>query len=174
MKWRLLNTIANEEQPGCRVASTCGSALPAGVSCKVSITFTPSGKNGRRAGLAISTPDPASPDAVGLHGIGTFVSFSPSIPTFGNVKVGTSSPQSVTLTNNGGAQLNFTGITIIGANAGDFSETNTCGTSIAANASCTLTVTFKPTAIGARTANLKISDDGGGTPQRVYLRGTGT
>jgi len=154
--------------------NTCGSALPAGASCRVSITFTPSATNGRRAGLAISTRDPASPDAVGLHGIGTFVSFSPSIPTFGNVKVGTSSPLSITLTNNGGAQLNFTGITIIGANAGDFSETNTCGTSIAANASCTLTVTFKPTAIGARTANLKISDDGGGTPQRVYLRGTGT
>ena len=155
--------------------NTCGSALPAGASCRVSITFTPSGKNGRRAGLAISTPDPASPDAVGLHGIGTFVSFSPSMPTFGNVEVGTSSPpQSITLTNNGGTQLNFTGITIIGTNAGDFSETNTCGTSIAATASCTLTVTFKPTATGARTGYLSISDDGGGSPQRVYLRGTGT
>lgn len=155
--------------------NTCGSAIPAGASCRVSITFTPSTKNGRRAGLAISTPDPASPDAVGLHGIGTLVSLSTSRLTFGNVGVGTNSPpQSVTLTNDGSTPLNFSGITVIGTNAGDFSETNTCGTSIAANTSCTLTVTFKPTATGTRTGYLSISNDGGGSPRRVYLKGTGT
>jgi hypothetical protein len=155
--------------------NTCGSAIPAGASCRVSITFTPSTKNGRRAGLAISTPDPASPDAVGLHGIGTLVSLSTSRLTFGNVGVGTNSPpQSVTLTNDGSTPLNFSGITVIGTNAGDFSETNTCGTSIAANTSCTLTVTFKPTATGTRTGYLSISNDGGGSPRSVYLKGTGT
>jgi Beta-propeller repeat/Abnormal spindle-like microcephaly-assoc'd, ASPM-SPD-2-Hydin len=155
--------------------NTCSSTLPAGTSCRVSITFTPSAKDGRRAGLAISTPDPASPDAVGLHGIGTFISLSTTKLTFGNVGAGTSSPpQSVTLTNNGSTLLNFTGITIIGTNAEDFSETTTCGTSLAAKASCTLTVTFKPTATGTRTGYLTISHDAGGSPRRVYLKGTGT
>ena len=155
--------------------NTCGSALATGASCRVTITFTPSVKNLRQAGLGISTPDPASPDAVLLNGGGTVVSLSTSKLTFGHLAVGTTSPpQSVTLTNIGSTQLNFTGITITGTNAGDFSETNTCGTSIAAKASCTLTVRFKPTATGTRKASLSVSDDGGASPQRVYLTGTGT
>jgi hypothetical protein len=35
-------------------------------------------------------------------------------------------------------------------------------------------VKFKPTATGMRTAAVSISDDGGGSPQKVYLAGTGT
>jgi beta-propeller repeat-containing protein/centrosomal CEP192-like protein len=155
--------------------NTCGSALAAGTNCRVTITFTPSAKNGRQAGLGISTPDPASPDAVGLHGIGTLVSLSTLRLSFGHLAVGTTSPpQSVTLTNTGNTQLNFTGIAITGTNAKDFSQTNNCGTSIAAKASCAVTVRFKPTATGTRIGLLSISDDGGGSPQRAWLRGTGT
>ncbi len=155
--------------------NTCGSALAAGASCRVAVTFTPSAKNLRQAGLGISTPDPASPDAVLLNGGGTLVSLSTSKLTFGLLAVGTTSPpQSVTLTNIGSTQLNFTGITITGTNAKDFSQTNNCGTSIAAKASCAITVRFKPTATGTRKASLSISDDGGGSPQKVYLTGTGT
>jgi Beta-propeller repeat len=155
--------------------NTCGSALAAGASCTVAVTFTPSAKNLRQAGLGISTPDPASPDAVLLNGGGTVVSLSTSKLTFGLLAVGTTSPpQSVTLTNIGSTQLNFTGITITGTNAKDFLQTNNCGTSIAAKASCAITVRFKATATGTRKASLSISDDGGGSPQKVYLTGTGT
>jgi len=155
--------------------NNCGSALAAGASCKVTITFTPSAKNARQAGLGISTPDPASPDAVRLNGGGTLVSLSTSKLTFGHLAVGTTSPaQSVTLTNIGSTQLNFTGITITGTNATDFSQTNTCGTSIAGGANCGITVTFKPTATGTRKAVVSISDDGGSSPQKVFLTGTGT
>jgi Beta-propeller repeat/Abnormal spindle-like microcephaly-assoc'd, ASPM-SPD-2-Hydin len=155
--------------------NTCGTALAAGASCKVAVTFTPSAKAFRRAGLGISTPDPASPDAVGLYGGGTVVSLSTSNLTFGHVAVGTTSPpQSVTLTNIGSTPLNFTGITITGMNITDFSQTNNCGTSIAAKASCAITVKFKPTATGKRTGAVTISDDGGASPQKVYLAGTGT
>jgi hypothetical protein len=80
----------------------------------------------------------------------------------------------VTVTNVGDTQLNFTSITITGTKAGDFSQTNTCGASITAGASCIVTVTFKPTAKGSRSAVLRISDDGGGSPQTVNLTGTGT
>jgi len=58
--------------------------------------------------------------------------------------------------------------------ASDFAETNTCSTSVAAGASCFITVTFKPLAAGARTAAVSVSDNGGGSPQKVTLAGTRT
>jgi hypothetical protein len=155
--------------------NTCGSSLAAGASCTVSVTFTPTDKNLRQAVLGISDSDPASPQAIPLGGIGTVVSLSKKKLSFGNQLVGTTSgPQKVTLTNVGGTPLNFTGITITGTNAGDFSQTNTCGTSIAGGDTCTISVTFTPSAQGRRNATLSISDDGGGSPQKVMLTGTGT
>src|SRR5205823_4019149 len=155
--------------------NSCGSTLAANASCTISATFTPTAKGLRKAGLAISSSDPASPDAVPLTGTGTVVSLSTKKLLFGDQHVGTTSvPQKVTLTNVGGTQLNFTGISITGVNAGDFSQANTCGTSIAAKASCMISVTFKPTATGTREAYVSIGDDGGGSPQHVHLTGKGT
>lgn len=155
--------------------NTCGSSLPAGASCSVSVTFTPTGKRKRPAMLGISDSDPASPQGAALSGTGTVVSLSKTTLSFGKRPVGTTSaPQNVILTNVGSTQLNFTGITITGTNAGDYSQSNTCGTSIAARANCTITVTFTPTATGKRKAAVSISDDGGGSPQEIQLTGTGT
>jgi hypothetical protein len=156
-------------------SNNCGNSIAAGASCTISVTFRPTVKNQRRAELGISGSDPASPQAIPLSGTGTVVSLSETTLSFGDQPVGTTSAsQSVTLKNLGSTQLNFTGISITGTNAGDFSEANSCGTSIAGGASCTIMVTFKPTAIGTRGAAVSISDDGGGSPQRVHLTGTGT
>jgi hypothetical protein len=155
--------------------NTCGATLAPSASCTISVTFTPTAKNFRNAELAVSDSDPASPQAVALSGTGTFVSLSAKSLGFGKAPVGTTSPpKTVTLTNVGSTQLNFTAISITGTNAGDFSQTNTCGTSIAGGASCVVTVTFKPTVISMRTAAVSIYDDGGGSPQKVSLTGTGT
>jgi hypothetical protein len=125
--------------------------------------------------MVISDSDPGSPQTVSVIGTGTVVSLSPTRLSFAGQAVGaTSSPQEITLTNVGGTQLAVFGISITGTNGGDFSETNTCGTGIAAKASCTITVTFKPTATGTRKAAVTISDDGGGSPQKVNLTGMGT
>jgi hypothetical protein len=72
--------------------------------------------------------------------------------------------------------VNFTGtvISITGTDEGDFAESNNCGSSVASGASCTIKVTFTPLAQGRRTADVSISDDGGGSPQTVPLTGTGT
>jgi hypothetical protein len=60
------------------------------------------------------------------------------------------------------------------ADAGDFTETNTCGKSVASGASCFIKVTFKPLMKGKRTADISIYDSGGGSPQRAMLIGIGT
>ena len=75
-----------------------------------------------------------------------------------------SSPQAVTLTNSGGTTLNITGIALTGANPSNFAQTNTCGSSAAAAANCTISVTFTPSANGSRTAAVSISDNASGNP----------
>ena len=90
--------------------------------------------------------------------------------TFGGQLVGsTSAPQSVTLTNTGASVMAVASITA----SGDFAETNTCGTSLAVNASCTVSITFKPTTAGAHAETLTITDNSPDSPQVVTLSGTG-
>ena len=98
----------------------------------------------------------------------------PAPLTFGSQAVETTSaPQAVTLTNSGNATLTITSITITGTNSGDFTQTNACGSSLKPNASCTIDVTFTPTATGTRSAQVSISDNASGSPQNVSLTGTG-
>jgi Family of unknown function (DUF6519)/Abnormal spindle-like microcephaly-assoc'd, ASPM-SPD-2-Hydin len=86
--------------------------------------------------------------------------------------VGTSTTQPVTLTNNTTAAITINSITITG-DTGDFTQTNTCGASIAAGGTCTITVTFDPTAVGTRTAQINISESADSTPLGISLTGTG-
>jgi dienelactone hydrolase len=105
--------------------------------------------------------------------VGT-VKLVPASLNFGTVRVGlTSNPQTTTLTNAGGTTLSVTGITITGTDPGDFSPAQTCITSVGAGSSCGITVTFKPTAVGSRSADVSISDDSAGSPQQVSLSGSG-
>ena len=105
---------------------------------------------------------------------GPAVTLSPPSLNFGDQAINTvSTAKQVTLKNTGNSSLTITGKAIIGANAGDYPLTTTCGSSLAANASCTFSVTFKPTASGTRSAALSITDNASGSPQAVGLTGTG-
>jgi hypothetical protein len=93
---------------------------------------------------------------------------------FGSQTEGTTSaPQTVAMTNSGTVALTITGITVTGANTGDFAEKNNCPESLAAGANCTIGVTFKPTATGTRTGAISIADNATGSPQTFTLTGTG-
>ncbi|MFF4723890.1 carbohydrate-binding protein [Streptomyces mirabilis] len=96
---------------------------------------------------------------------------SPGSLTFAGQAVNTTSAaQTVTVTNSGTATASITGITA----GGDFARTSTCGTSLAAGASCTVSVTFRPTASGTRTGNLTLTGNQSNNPTMVALSGTGT
>lgn len=82
----------------------------------------------------------------------------------------TSSPMTVTLTNSGSSALTISSITT----GGNFAQTNTCGSTVPANGSCTISVTFAPTAEGQRQNYLTITDNAPGSPQIITLTGTGT
>ncbi len=101
------------------------------------------------------------------------VTLNPTSLNFGNVQTGASSNQSVTLTNTGTATLQITQINLKN-NAGGFSLTNPCPTSLTVGASCAVSVTFNPTQAGAQSATLSVADNASGSPQSVPLSGTGT
>src|SRR5438552_14938778 len=142
----------------------------------ISVLTTPSllSTGTRIAALSVSDNGVGSPQTVALSGIGTTAKLSPTSLSFGTVEVGTASAaKTVTLTNVGTTTLSIIGIAITGANAGDFAHTHTCGSSLAAGASCAINVKFKPTASGTRTAALSVSDSAAGSPQKVALYGVG-
>jgi hypothetical protein len=92
--------------------------------------------------------------------------------------VGTTSPaKAITLTNLGSTAIHVWNSAVTGTNSGDFSRVNSCPVppaTLAGGASCTISVQFTPAGIGARTAALMISHDGGASPSAVALAGTGT
>jgi uncharacterized repeat protein (TIGR03803 family) len=156
-------------------STTCGSSLPGGKPCQILIAFTPT-KLGKYAGtLTVADSAPNSPQTVPLIGTGVAqVTLSPTSLSFATQAVGTTSaPKVVTLTNNLSTAVTITGITFTGTNPGDYAQTNTCGSSVAAKAKCTISVTFTPHAAGTRTATLNVADDANNSPQRVALTGTG-
>jgi hypothetical protein len=137
-------------------------------NCGVGFTLTDGGSN---AGIFGSTGcnanyTPTFPPY--LPDNGSAISVSPSAVGFGSVATGTSSPtQAVTVTNSGSAAAPVTSITT----TGDFSQTNTCGSSIGAGTSCTVNVRFTPAAVGARSGNLTVV--AAGVTTTVPLSGTG-
>ncbi len=56
---------------------------------------------------------------------------------------------------------------------GDFAQTNTCASSLAAGASCAITVTFTPGTTGLRSGTLTVTDDANTSPQSATMTGTG-
>ena len=155
-------------------AHSCGGSLATGASCTITVTFRPTGSGTRTAAVSITDNASGSPQKVALSGVGTIGKLSPISLSFGSVVIDTtSSAQTGTLTNVGTTTLTITGIAITGTNAGDFAQTHTCGSLLSAGASCSISVTFRPTASGTRTAVLSISDNGGGSPQAVSLSGSG-
>jgi HYDIN/CFA65/VesB family protein/VCBS repeat protein/ASPM-SPD-2-Hydin domain-containing protein len=157
--------------------NNCGTALTAGASCTLSVTFTPTARGARGGVLAIMTDASESPQVVMLSGTGTgpAVSLSAKSIFFNSQVLYTASPAlQVKVTNIGEAALTFTSITP----SGDFalsSGTNPCSTTIAllAGANCSLSISFIPTKTGTRTGQVTLTDNALDSPQVIQLSGQG-
>ncbi|MFB3920470.1 MAG: beta strand repeat-containing protein [Terriglobia bacterium] len=159
-------------------ATPCGplpATLAVSATCTMSVTFTPTATDIRRAGITITDDAPGSPHIVSLSGLGTApaAGFTPAELDFGNQAVGVASAtKTAVLTNTGGAPLVISNITI----SGDFSQINTCGAlpaTIAPNATCTFTITFTPSAPDVRRGAVTVFDNAGGSPHALSLSGFG-
>ena len=160
--------------------NTCGSSLAAGAKCTISVTFAPTAAGARSASVSITDNAANSPQSIPLSGTGVAAAPVASLTPAGGLNFAsqtigtTSAAQAITLANTGNASLSISGITLTGADPGDFSETNTCGSSVAAGAKCTISVTFTPAATGTLTASISVADNAAGSPQTSALQGTGT
>ena len=102
------------------------------------------------------------------------ISLSPSSGAFGNVATGgTGASQTFTLTNTTSVAVNGLSIPKTTTPADFTVLTNNCTATLAANASCTLGVAFTPTATGARSATLTVTDANAADSASTVLNGTG-
>jgi sugar lactone lactonase YvrE len=162
--------------------NTCGSSLAAGSSCTVTVSFT--GTSTGSYSATLTATDNASPttQTVQLTGLVTTGSaaapaatLTPSALNFGSIETGTkSTAQNATLTNTGNAPLTIASVSLTGANSAAFTTTNACASTLAAGASCTISVTFNPASAGTDVATLSVSDNAPGSPQTSSLAGVAT
>ncbi len=161
-------------------ATTCAPfprLLAPGESCTASVTFTPTTVGDKSASLNITVPAPGVSQAVPLTGsvIAPVFTLAPAALSFATPLALTSLPQVVTVSNTGVAPLRITAIARAGANPGQFAHTTTCGpfpATLAPGASCTASVTFTPTTVGAKAAVLNVTVAAPGVSQSVALAGT--
>src|SRR5580704_2574455 len=117
---------------------------------------------------------PTFSNQVAVYGLLSSYTVSPTSVAFGNQLTNSSStPQSVTVTNTGAVALPITSVALSTSSPQPFSQSNTCGASVAVGASCTISVVFDPAAVGPVTATLSVNVGNGVSTQSVALSGTG-
>jgi hypothetical protein len=152
----------------------CPSVFPPLMGCAdVEITFTPTATGLRTGTATVVVSDSSTPLVGTLQGIGVFAgvdTLSASTLTFAEQSVGTTSTaQTLTLTNTGTGVLTLGTISV----STQFVQTHTCTTTLAAGASCTISVRFAPTLQGILEGTLTVQDDGAGSPHTIALSGIG-
>lgn len=164
-------------------ASNCGTTLNGGSSCTIEVAFSPTAPGSQTGTLTVmdnaGVGQPTLTQTTSLSGTGlqAVANLTPGSLTFNNQLLGTSSvAQPVQLSNTGGGALSIStgGITITGSNAGEFSQTNDCGTGVPGYGNCTIYVTFTPTgaATSATQGPATLSVTGNAGTQTVILTGT--
>lgn len=150
--------------------NTCGTTLSAGGQCTISVWSAPTTSGTLFGNVFVADNDPTNQQMVRLTGTATGVKLTSTKVNFGDVSVGsTSKPYVLTMTNVSSAALHIASVTPTTY----YSSTNTCGSSLAAGAHCTIDVTFTPTTTGTLTGTLTVIDTDGMSPQVVSLTGTG-
>ena len=143
-------------------------------SCRIPVVFLPTIVGIETGQITITDNAPGSPRVVSLSGtgiLGPVAGVSPTSVNFpGNPLTVDCPSRDVTMTNTGDAAMTISSI-VASAN---FSETNTCGTSLAAKASCTISVKFQPTVVGTVPGTLTVTTNAPDSPHTVALSGTGT
>lgn len=151
--------------------NNCGAIVAPGAQCTISVTFTPAAKQYYAGSLVIIDSAANSPQSVSLTGNGVIpITISPGAINFPNQSVNTPSvPRSLIVTNNLSVPVSLSGIAV----GSGFLQNNTCGTSMAAGASCSVSVTFAPTATQYFSSAVSITHSASITPFSVAISGNG-
>jgi Abnormal spindle-like microcephaly-assoc'd, ASPM-SPD-2-Hydin len=173
-----LTAISVSVSNGFEVSIGCTAQLAANSSCSLQVEFAPSAAGIQSGALTVS--DILRTQTVALYGTGVaqgVISISPPSLTFTNQQPGVASaPQTLTVTNTGGAAISNLNFAFTGAAASSYSlGTVTCGATLGAGANCAAQVVFTPAGIGVDSAALNISSSTLGVEAvSVPLNGSGT
>jgi hypothetical protein len=158
--------------------NNCSATLAAQSFCAISVTFLPTAAGSASGTLTVA--DSIQTQTVSLTGTGLnppVISVSSTALNFGQQPAGVASaPQTITVSNSGGAPMGNVGFQINGASSSAFTvASNTCTATLAAGASCSAQIVFTPNSIGGATASVAVSSSTlGVSPATVALSGTGT
>lgn len=165
--------------PYTRTTTCFNGPLAPGSTCSVSVTFSPVARGVSNATLFVVSD--SRDGSVGIPVTGTGVepvaSLTPTSVAFGSLLVGSPpAPQTVTMRNTGNADLVITSATLTGINPTEFTESDDgcTGATLAPTQTCTVDVAFTPSSTGAKTAQLRFTDNAPNSPHLVGLSGTGT
>ncbi len=152
--------------------TTCNATLAPKSKCVIGVTFSPTASGKRTGVLMISdNADLNAVQTVKLKGVGKQgkLTYEPHSIGFANETVSsTSAPKTINVTNRNPLPMPFDA-----AISGDYAiSSNTCASTLAADAKCAIGVTFTPTMTGVRTGSLTFTDTAVGSPQTVKLSGT--
>ncbi len=157
--------------------SVSGFTLPvsiaAGSSSPITATFAPAAAGSPAGSISVTSNASSSPTNIAMTGTGiqSGITASPTTVAFGNVAVGSSGSQTVTLKNTGSSTLTISALTASGT--GYSVSGFTLPISIAAGASSTITAKFAPTATGSPAGNISITSNAPGSPLTIAMTGTG-
>jgi hypothetical protein len=157
-------------------SNTCGANIPASSSCQIKVAFAPTSTGAKSAALTLTDSATNSPQSVSLSGTGVAaIKLAPLKVLFDNTVVGnTSASKIATFKNLLNRSVTLGTISITGANASDFAiASTTCGGSVPAKTSCTITLTFTPSATGVRNATLQVPNNAVPNPITSALKGKG-
>jgi hypothetical protein len=152
--------------------NTCTAPIPGGQKCDINVVSKPTALGNRNGTLTVSASGQTT-EVIQLTGNGTAPAetFTPTALAFEPQLTGTTSlPLSVQINNNGTGSLTITSLQM----TGDFAQSNACGSPVAPGASCTVQITFTPTALGNRTGVLTVTDNAPGSPHTLAINGQGT
>jgi hypothetical protein len=158
--------------PSFTETDNCGTSVPAAGTCSLSITFSPTMSGTANGSIAIPDNASGSPHVILVSGTGNgpVVSLSSSTLTFPGTGVGTTSAaQTITLANQGNADLTIANILI----NGDYAQTNNCPGTLSPLSNCSINVVFAPTTTGVRSGAVTIDDNVSTSPQIASLSGIG-
>ncbi|NRT56650.1 choice-of-anchor D domain-containing protein [Sphaerotilus uruguayifluvii] len=161
---------------------TPGSRVDPGLSCTLTLDYTPTASGNRQATLAIAHDSAVggSPLSITLDGTADIgqLSLDAAQPSFPDTVLGATPSGTVTVTahNTGSKPLTLNALSLGGPHPGDFLRAGTCaaGNTLAVGATCTVTLQFSPGATGIRSATLSIAHDGAApNPSVLTLTGLG-
>lgn len=151
--------------------------ISAGTSTTAILSFQPTSAGAVSGTLTITSNDPTTPAAtITLNGTGTTTATAtlqanPASVNFGNVALGGSATQNITITNTGTAGVQISGVAISGA--GMSGSGITTPLFLNPSATATVAVRFAPTTAGSVTGSLTIASNATGSPMTIPLTGTG-